>query len=154
MRYLISYIYHFFVSNSRHGTHSPFVYSLAEQVIYNPEYKCLSIVDYPEGFNPKYKDLLNKILGFWKLSEISKDINNPDPTVYWVNSSVKDINKLLELVDKGKVLIIHEPYKKNQAGLWKGLIEDERVTVSINLFHFGIVMKREGQRKEDFLLRQ
>src|SRR5690606_3191570 len=39
MRYYFDYIYHFLVSNSRHGTHSPFVYALTEKVIYNPSYK-------------------------------------------------------------------------------------------------------------------
>lgn len=153
MRYLLSYIYHFFISNSRHGTHSPFVYSLAEKVIYNPVYKSRQHVDYPEGFSPKYWNLLNKILSYWEVPNLNTDLKDSIAKAYWIEGPEHNFPELLNLVEQGKILIVHQPYQKAQKRLWKNLIADERVIVSINLFHFGIVLKRDGQRKEDFLLR-
>lgn len=153
MRYFFSYIYHFLASNSRHGTHSPFVYALAEQVIYNASYKSKHFVQYPEGFNPRYRTVLNNILSFWEISALDKDLSNPDVAAFWLQGGAFDHEALLDLVEQGKVLVIHEPYAKAQRALWQSLIADERVTVSINLFHFGLILHRAGQRKEDFLLR-
>jgi hypothetical protein len=153
MRYLISYLYHFIVSNSRHGTHSPFVYDLASKVIYNVAYKSSNHVDFPVGFNPKYLPLLKKILSYWKFEKLGDDINNKDVNAYWINQPNIEVEELLKLVDEGKILIVDKPYSVKNKGLWNKLIDDRRVIVSINMFHFGIVLKREGQRKEDFLLR-
>lgn len=150
MRYYFDYIYHFLVSNSRHGTHSPFVYALTEKVIYNPSYKSPNFVEFTEGFNPNYFPLLKKILSFWEVNMLSDDLQNLDAQSYLVNGE-EDSEVILPLIDAGKIIVFHEPYKQKRQ--WKKLIADQRVTVSINLFHFGILLKRDGQRKQDFLLR-
>lgn len=150
MRYLFNYIYHFLISNSRHGTHSPFVYALAEKVIYNPTFKSKHHVDFPEGFKVKYYSKLKNILSFWGIEKFTDDLKENNSEAYWVKT-IQDEEELISLIDSGKILIIHEPYK--QIKKWKTLISNKEVTVSINLFHFGIILKREGQRKEDFLLR-
>ncbi|GGE07124.1 MULTISPECIES: hypothetical protein [Sphingobacterium] len=150
MRYLFNYIYHFLISNSRHGTHSPFVYALAEKVIYNPTFKSKNFVEFPEGFKVKYYSKLKNILSFWEIEKLTDDLKENDSEAYWVKN-IQDQEELISLIDSGKILIIHEPYK--QIKKWKTLISNEEVTVSINLFHFGILLKREAQRKEDFLLR-
>lgn len=150
MRYYFDYIFHFLVSNSRHGTHSPFVYALTEKVIYNPSYKGQNFVEFPEGFNPNYFPLLKKIWSFWEVNTLSKDLQDKDAQSYWIDGK-EDSEVILSLIDAGKIIVFHEPYKQKRQ--WKKLIDDQRVTVSINLFHFGILLKREGQRKQDFLLR-
>lgn len=150
MRYYFDYIYHFLVSNSRHGTHSPFVYALTEKVIYNPSYKGQNFVEFPEGFKPNYFPLLKNIWSFWEVNTLSKDLQDMDAQSYWIDEK-EDSEVILSLIDAGKIIVFHEPYKQKR--LWKKLIADQRVTVSINLFHFGILLKREGQRKQDFLLR-
>lgn len=150
MRYYFDYIYHFFVSNSRHGTHSPFVYALTEKVIYNPNYKGQNFVEFPEGFKPNYIPLLKKIWSFWEVNTLSKDLQDMGAQSYWIDGK-EDADVILSLIDAGKIIVFHEPYQQKR--LWKKLIADKRVTVSINLFHFGILLKREGQRKQDFLLR-
>ena len=150
MRYYFDYIFHFLVSNSRHGTHSPFVYALTEKVIYNPSYKSPNFVKFPEDFNPDYFPLLKKILSFWEANELSMDLKNLEAQSYWIDGKA-DSDLILPLIDAGKFIVFHEPYKHKEQ--WKKLITDQRVTVSINLFHFGILLKRDGQRKQDFLLR-
>jgi len=126
------------------------VYALTEKVIYNPSYKSQNFVEFPEGFNPNYFSLLKKIWSFWEVNALSKDLQDMDAQSYWIDGK-EDSEVILPLIDAGKIIVFHEPYK--QKWLWKELIADQRVTVSINLFHFGILLKREGQRKQDFLLR-
>jgi len=126
------------------------VYALTEKVIYNPSYKGQNFVEFPEGFNPNYFPLLKKIWSFWEVNTLSKDLQDKDAQSYWIDGK-EDSEVILSLIDAGKIIVFHEPYKQKRQ--WKKLIADQRVTVSINLFHFGILLKREGQRKQDFLLR-
>jgi len=126
------------------------VYALTEKVIYNPSYKGQNFVEFPEGFNPNYFPLLKKIWSFWEVNTLSKDLQDKDAQSYWIDGK-EDSEVILSLIDAGKIIVFHEPYKQKRQ--WKKLIDDQRVTVSINLFHFGILLKREGQRKQDFLLR-
>lgn|SRR5690606_24822199 len=154
MWYVLSYIHHFFISNSRHGTHSPFVYALADQVIYNRDHKTINQVDFPAGCNLKYKPLLNKILAYLSITTVSQNDSNTSADAYWICSPEKaDVEKLLNAVKGGKMVILDGPYKRAHRKFWKTMINDPRVIVSINLFHFGVVLHREGQHKEDFLLR-
>ena len=154
MHYALRYICHFLASNSRHGTHSPFVYALADQVIYNPNYNINRFIKFPEAFNAPYITLLGKILDFWGIDQRSTEMDGRPVRAVWLREVDQvDAEEILETIRQGQVLIIHEPYRKNVRRLWKQLTADSRVTVSINLFHFGLLLQREGQRKEDFLLR-
>lgn len=153
MRFLLSYTYHFVVSNSRHGTHSPFVYALAEKVIYNPSFKSASYVDMPDGLTGKFTPLLRNILAFWKLDRLSADLEDQTAPAYWVDAPSISEESILQHLHRGKVVFLHKPYARKHRSLWQNLIADERVVVSINLFYFGILIHRSGQRKEDFLLR-
>lgn len=154
MRYVVRYFYHFLVSNSRHGTHSPFVYALADSVIYNPHYQPDYSLEVPPGFNPSYFKLLQKILAFWKVDKISADLQDQDSPAFWLDSNDRvDMEQVLEMVHRGKVCIVHAPYSRGGHRVWKQLIQDPRVIVSLNLFHFGMLIHRQGQTKENFLLR-
>lgn len=154
MRYYWDLIQHFFVSNSRHGTHSPFVYGLASRVIYRNAPVRPYTVAVPSDFNPKYSDLLLAILtdmGVQKLACFRED-TSADALFADLRSARAD--QLLEAILQGKIIVVHEPFQTRQTKqLWRELIQSPEVVVSINLFHFGLLMYREGQRKENFLLR-
>lgn len=155
MRYFLYYIYHYFISNSRHGTHSPFVYALADQVVYNKEYQADASVSYPDSFQVTYQQLLHRILSYLEVSSLSNSLGAESVDAFWVHRvQDEDIETILNLIAAGKIVVMDKPYSKYQFKAWKDLISDQRVTVSINLFHFGILLKRDAQHKEDFLLRQ
>ncbi|MDM1294824.1 hypothetical protein HX021_11080 [Sphingobacterium sp. N143] len=52
------------------------------------------------------------------------------------------------------MLIVNEPHlDKERTSYWRKLKADNRVVVTIDLFRIGLVYFREGQRKENFLIR-
>ena len=152
MRYIFYYLYHYFISNSRHGTHSPFVYAMADQVIYNKKLETPKQIKIPHNLKVSKETLIKKILFFLELKGLSADIKE-DQYAYWIGKNHnEDSETLLKAVENGKILIVDHPYNIKQQKLWKSLIKDDRVVVSINLFHFGIVLHRKGQYKQNFLL--
>src|SRR5690606_31069785 len=99
MRYLISYVWHYLVSHSRHGTHSPFVYALADQVIYNPNYNITRFVKFPEGFNAPYITLLGKILDFWGIDQLSTELDGRLARAVWLREVDQvDAEEILETI--------------------------------------------------------
>src|SRR5690606_3315200 len=108
MRYYWDLIQHFFVSNSRHGTHSPFVYGLASRVIYHISRVRPYTVAVPSDFNPKYSDLLLAILtdmGVQKLACFRED-TSADALFAVLNSS--PAYQLLESISLGKIIVVHD----------------------------------------------
>jgi len=154
MRYYWDLIKHFFVSNSRHGTHSPFVYGLASNVIYQNSLAQPAKVNWPRDYNPSYRQLLSDILAYLNVGRLSELPPENAAKALWVDLQALDTVELLSAVRDGKILVVHEPFKTSATKKkWEELIKAEEVTVSINLFHFGLLLYREGQRKENFVLR-
>ncbi|MFZ4262592.1 hypothetical protein ACFRAE_11150 [Sphingobacterium sp. HJSM2_6] len=150
---LFSYLRHFFISNSRHGTHSPFVYAIADQVIYNKHFKSANAITYPNGV--KLLPQLHNILSYLNVRTVSISLSDLTADAFWLDHVKWDhIEDLLNIIDSGKIVVIQKPYSKKQSPIWNTLISDNRVTVSINLFHFGLLLHRDAQHKEDFWLRQ
>lgn len=154
MFYIWKQIIHFFVSNSRHGTHSPFVYALADQVIYVPSATCRQRTILPEGFSAGYRDLLADILSHWSIPNLTEYPELVNTSAVWVTQEPFTVGELVELVGEGKIVIVHEPYRtKHSLKKWQALCHDPTIVISIDLFHFGVVLQRTGQRKEHFFLR-
>ncbi len=151
MWYYWALVKHFLKANSRHGTHSPFVYRLAEEVIYAKKPPVEPEVIFPSDFPWRYRSLLAALLSSIELKELQVFEADKQADVVWVDLNQVSSEMLLSLLEQGAVIIVHEPHKAKR--LWHNMIADRRVVVSIDLFHFGILMQREGQRKEDFVLR-
>lgn len=61
----------------------------------------------------------------------------------------------LEQAHNDSFFIIDDIYwSPEMTRAWKQIIKDDRVTISIDLFHFGLVFFRKEQPKEHFTLRQ
>lgn len=153
MRYYWDLIWHFLRSNSRHGTHSPFVYRLADEVVYAKRDPVdIKEVEMPISFEYRYGELLVSLLSFMGvglLKTVGEDVERG--CAVWVDLRVSTVAEAHAALLRGAVLVVHEPYLAK--GAWKELSADPAVIVSIDLFHFGIMIGREGQRKEAFRLR-
>ena len=152
MQYYFDLIKHFIVSHSRHGTHSPFVYAMADQVIYSKTHFWSAEVSFPTSFRFRYRELLAAVLSYLGIRELTLTESWQQGGAVWTDLETISSPELFEFLQNGTVLIVHEPYKDSKLR-WNELIADPRVIVSVDLFHFGILMRREGQRKENFRLR-
>lgn len=154
MRYYWDLIRHFFVSNSRHGTHSPFVYDLASHVIYNVSRLKIDTVTVSSDFNPTYRSLLLAILTHMDVKELGYLGQSDHAEALFTDLRSTSADKIKKAVCQGKVIIVHEPFRTRKTKrIWQQLVQSADVVVSINLFHFGILMYRKEQRKENFQLR-
>lgn len=133
--YILQKISHFLTSNSRHGTHSPFVYALADELIYNR-----NIV--------RSKSLMEDIITYYNSKGIEKS-----------SFLITDFNKhsfvdLLTLQDSYFMIFVKDIYQKaSHRKIWKTMQAHKDFVVLIDLFEFGIVCKRKEQPKENFKLR-
>ncbi|MBD1427223.1 hypothetical protein [Sphingobacterium arenae] len=154
MRYYWDLIKHFFVSNSRHGTHSPFVYDLAVNAIYTVSRVHMCHINVPLGFKPRYKKLLLRILARMEKEEVAYFEQTTDANVFWIELKETPLRDIIEAVRQGKLIVVHEPFQTRKTKrIWQQLVQSADVVVSINLFHFGILIYRKEQRKENFQLR-
>ncbi|PRD47348.1 hypothetical protein [Sphingobacterium haloxyli] len=154
MRYYWDLIKHFFVSNSRHGTHSPFVYGLASSAIYQVSRAQPNTLKVPLDFNPKYRSLLLDILVYMKVPELGYLGQSSQTEALFVDLRDAAADEIADAVRAGKVIVVHEPFRTRKTKrIWHRLVQSKDVVVSINLFHFGLLMYRKEQRKENFRLR-
>lgn len=154
MRYYWDLVSHFLKANSRHGTHSPFVYQLADEVIYRRAEVSDSAIAIPAGFLPRYAALVQGILVALGQRALRESLPLAPQEALWLEKLPADIHSLLLAVEQGHILVVHEPYVSSASkASWQALIQDPAVVVSLDLFHVGLVMARSGQRKEHFCLR-
>lgn len=155
MRYYWDFLKHFLTSNSRHGTHSPFVYGLADQVIYRHIHMTTLKTSVPDGFAPVYFPLLQDMLAYLSIEElVTFDADTDAPSLLVLDLKSVSTDDIMMTLRTGKTIIVHEPFKTRQSKrIWEKLIQETAVVVSIDLFHFGLLFYREGQQKENFKLR-
>jgi len=144
MGYYFDLVWHFLSSNSRHGTHSPFVYKLATDVIYHKG----------EVSNQgRSEEVLKLEVALFLISEMS--------TIQTSNFAIKDldiskftVDEILHVINKDKVVILTGVYKDKQSkNKWSALKADQNVVVTVDLFHFAVLIVRKEQPKENFKLR-
>lgn len=151
MLYHLDLIGHFLSAHSRHGTHSPFVYKLASQVIYSNKFdrgEGEIVVDCTWNDPPRYLDLVKDILVHLDIYTLK---DHGAGGGYWADFKKDRETELISRIENGQLLVVHEPHL--DLPQWRALTKYDGVTVSIDLFHFGLVLKRAGQHKENFSLR-
>lgn len=153
-RFYFDQLIHFVLAKSRHGTHSPFVYRLVDEVIY-PKRR----MDEPRD---KIERLTARLIDRCKPFQVLKlDSGHPAEPADFVVAEGYDAeriaNELAILWPKfhnGSVLILHDIYRNaDMKRLWRILKIKPEVTVTIDLFWAGLVFFHPGQAKEHFRIR-
>lgn len=174
MNYLFKYWLHYLVSHSRHGTHSPFVYQLVDEIIYQkcaPDAITQWPVDIQEGKRAEQKKyaLVARLLEAFAYDRVSYWADLPNETyaallqklrgsyafrqIYYIDKEQLELG-FLDHIEERDILIINEPHRSgSRTAYWNKLKVDKRVVVTIDLYAIGLVFFRNGQRKENFLIR-
>ena len=160
LRFIADYCKHYFSAHSRHGVHSPFVYRLVDEVIYN--YRAQTISNLTLHSSEKVNALLNRLIDFFKPEKVA------------VISFAADLENLKDfsfvLIGGGDPLLVFEAclpkahaqslfvfqniYSSEQhKRAWKTIQAEPKVSLTIDLFFIGLVFFRTGQAKEDFKIR-
>lgn len=160
-RYGLDYLGHWFSSNSRHGVHSPFVYRLVDEVIYN--FRAQTSNQVKAFKSQKVNRLAERLLDFFKkdfrdYTDV-KDSTDLNDTSDWViirsnlNTRVV-IDRLVQKAGSDTILMLEGIYlNKGMKTNWNEIKIHPKVSVSIDLFDVGLVFFRTGQAKENFKIR-
>ncbi len=176
-----SYLQFLWHSKNEHGVHSPFVFLLLTQGLYNRKIKLpVAALSTYKGVNSKKSRLLFKIVRYFSPKSIlivgdttfEKEVitlANPKSNIdienaiynciYFssipTNSITNETVEQLILTVENDSFWILEDIHANAAteALWQTLQQNPKVTVTIDIYHFGLVFFRKEQAKEHFIIR-
>ena len=178
-----SYLQFLWHSKNEHGVHSPFVFLLLTQGLYNKKIK-LPVADLSacKGVNSKKSRLLFKIVRYFSPKSIlivgdttfEKEVMalaNPKTTIdIALDSAIYDciyihsqefqfitngrIEQMLNTTENDSFWILEDIHANAATeALWQTLQQNPKVTVTIDTYHFGLVFFRREQAKEHFIIR-
>ncbi len=153
--YYLDYLKHSLTANSRHGTHSPFVYRLVDEVVYRKRE--------PGEQGDKASRLIERLIKWFRPQQVvyigAAEV--PDGPLDFIivrrddTERINDsLNQLWPQLHVDSVLVVEGIYRN--AGLkrlWQSIQAKPRVTVTVDLFHVGLVFFHLGQAKEHFQIR-
>lgn len=146
MQYLWRLFTHFISSNSRHGTHSPFVYRIADEVIYTKSKSA-------SGGN-KPQILLYDLAAYFEVDYAPLHLETGKDKALIIEDEMADIEQLAILQRQFKYVVVPDIYRaKRRKQLWESVCRDPRFIVCIDLFYYGLIFYRSEQPKELFKLR-
>ena len=199
--FLIKYLKYFFVSKTKYGVHSPFVYDLVTNVLndksHKKEYSKIRNLNV-SIINSKHLKLIYRLITHYKLenileigdfetlnrtflsnielkanmfccniktNEISeiKTQNNIQSESFdfaifnMQNNDELTLNKFMNHLkyfhNNSVVVINHIHQSKKMEEVWRKIITQKEVSISIDLFFIGLVFFRKEQVKENFIIR-
>lgn len=158
----IAYLKFLLKSQNQHGLHSPFVYSFVTKGLYNKTIKNNCFKNYPElqNLSRKQKNILSKIVNYFKTDTIyfdflrfKKSTKNGFTILLIENISKLSKSDFVKLNSKD-IIVIKRIYQNKKTYLkWLELTKTSDITVSIDLFYFGLILNRKEQAKEHFIIR-
>ncbi|WP_205692220.1 hypothetical protein [Cellulophaga sp. Z1A5H] len=158
----LRYLFFIFSSTNQHGVHSPFVYALVTKCLYKNQKHtsdkslntALKLLDYFNSSKVCFKDRNTELekLVQQKFPKIVADDDSVN-FIYLDTLSEKNLAYLRNINSvTNETLIFINAINKNYTH-WNQLITLEKVTVSIDTFHCGILFFRREQVKEHFKIR-
>lgn len=149
-------------SQNQHGLHSPFVYDFVTKGLYKKELKSNNFEEYSEleSLSKKQVKLLSKIVKYFKVDTIYFDIIKFNKTKEngFKTLFINDISKLSKLdfskLNTEDIIVIKSIYQNKKKYLqWLEITKNKDITVSVNLYYFGLIFNRKEQAKEHFIIR-
>jgi hypothetical protein len=121
----------------------------------------VSWFDRGEVFKEYSDDLFQNYMGIKNYKTVNygnilEDKPDFDFLVFSENTSDEIISDFVDnserLLAKNCMIVIQNPHKNDAINLfWKQLKKLERVSVSLDLFHMGILISRDGMQKQDYV---
>lgn len=149
-------------SKNEHGVHSPFVFDFVTKGLYVKKYDLEKINTYTEfqKLSKKKKKILSKIVHYFKMSSIYFDKKTSIKTldkkhkVLYINNINELLNFDYSKLNSSFFIIINDIYNNKETHqLWKEIIQKKEITVTIDLYFFGLIFFRKEQAKEHFKIR-
>lgn len=161
---VVSYLKFLVKSTNEHGVHSPFVYNYVTKCLYSKKrldrnksinillktiayfkFESISIPDKPE-----IQDLVRQHFGE---TQFDKKIIH---LLFVDGLDTASFKKMFseETLRNNSIILIDSIYKcKESLNLWHRLIAQPEITVSIDMYHCGLISIRKEQVKEHFTIR-
>lgn len=159
---LISRFLFLLKSTDQHGVHSPFVFDFVTKGLYQKRRINSLFSDFfaNEKLTKKEQIILQKTGAYFNIQtihtsikELENNLNKPYNLLYISNINLFNINKLV--IDTSKIIVIFHNIHANQQNhqKWESNCKNKEVSVSIDLFYFGLLFFRKAQAKEHFKIR-
>lgn len=176
-----SYLQFLWHSKNEHGVHSPFVFLLLTQGLYNKKVRLAAdALSNPNKSVSRKQQLLYKIIRYFEPKSIltigatpseievitlgspkaSFDIDRTSYHSIFIHSdelatiSNERMEQLLKTTENDSFWILESIHANRVAeAFWSNLKSNPKVTVTIDTFHFGLVFFRKEQVEEHFILR-
>jgi len=163
MHHLFKYLKHLITATNQHGVHSPFVYNYLTKCLYGKlkfrasksENVILQSIPFfsIEKFKIDAKDYIieNKIERAYGLKPSDKA---PFDLIYLDYPKQNMFLLYEEKIHNDSMILIENIHKsRNASAFWETLKENKTITVSIDMFHCGVLFFRKEQVKEHFKIR-
>jgi hypothetical protein len=153
---LRSFLSFLWKSGNEHSVHSPFVFNFITKGLYNKQAD-FDLEKYPKlkNLNKREKEILSKIFNYFSRHTIYVDVKEIDletRSIFYF-SSLDNIAHLNPKNNDSFLILRGIHQDKTTVLRFKRLVENDFVTLSIDLYYFGLLFFRKEQAKEYFIIR-